>query len=429
MFTPYENRRSPEQKVGVLVFIFDFFVLWYYFFSGTTALRPMASVFWIASALAGMLLFHIRSIPLTSYMSLCILGFVGICISIPTSVDVTISAKYALSIVLFFLVAYQITRPKANMPWLLAIMMAFSLLLVAVTYIQAFVPEVYNSFFLPIMPSRFHERILTFMSNKAHTGLYNQTSSNAVTMSMGCCLCMYYLDKCGEEHKMRKLLSAITLIVFAYGLILTNRRGSSVTIAVLFVFFVIGRMRNPVFKAIVIFVIGGFVLSGAWKDISVIENLLNKSEVYAAEGDITNGRIAIWGESLQIFRNNPLTGCGADMFGYVATAGYAHNSYLQSLTELGLVGMILFYVPFLYGFRKTMGLYMRRHYLSQQERCIVTFCFVWQLYCFINALFESFFATEVSVFMLYIVQMMCIRIEENFQDAIYGQWTENAEKW
>lgn len=415
MHTQYGTRRAPEQRVSVLVFIFDFLVLWYYFFSGTTALRPMAGAFWIGIALVGMLLFQIRSIPLTTYMSLGIIGIVGICLSIPTSIDTSTSAKYALSIALYFLVAYQITRPKTNMRLILALMMGFSLLLVTVTYIQAFAPEIFNTIFLPFLPLRFHERIFTFMRNKAHTGFYNQTSANAVAMSLGCCLSIYCIDTCGSGKSVRKLFSLVALIIFLYGLVLTNRRGSTVTIAVLVAWFFLGRLRNPYYKAIVTVALGGFVLSGAWRDISLLENLLNKTEMYATEGDITNGRLAIWGESLQLFWNKPLAGYGADMYGYVATAGYAHNSYLQSLAELGLVGALLFYIPFIYGLRRTMRVYARRHCLSEQEKSIIVFCFIWQLYCFINALFESFFATEVSVFMLYVVQMMCIRIDESHQ--------------
>lgn len=69
-------------------------------------------------------------------------------------------------------------------------------------------------------------------------------------------------------------------------------------------------------------------------------------------GDITaDGRVQIWRESWQLFKAYPLTGSGLGTFEHAlypfrvwmptSAVDFAHNDYLQILTELGVVGFAL----------------------------------------------------------------------------------------
>ena len=82
--------------------------------------------------------------------------------------------------------------------------------------------------------------------------------------------------------------------------------------------------------------------------------------------DFSNGRIHFWSTSLQIIRDNPVFGTGLESFGVAFTkydtwngtarVEQAHNDYLQTLTDSGIIGFICiaFFVFLL--FRKSFRL-------------------------------------------------------------------------
>ncbi len=83
-------------------------------------------------------------------------------------------------------------------------------------------------------------------------------------------------------------------------------------------------------------------------------------------GDITtDGRVQIWREAWQLFRAFPLTGAGLGTFEHALypfrramptnAVEYAHNDYLQLLTELGTIGFALTMALALWIVRRSLG--------------------------------------------------------------------------
>ena len=72
--------------------------------------------------------------------------------------------------------------------------------------------------------------------------------------------------------------------------------------------------------------------------------------VASAEGLLTEGRVSLWGETLDLVRAYPLLGCGFGAYQSAfykfksswphVTDDYAHNDYLQLLAELGPFGLL-----------------------------------------------------------------------------------------
>ena len=98
---------------------------------------------------------------------------------------------------------------------------------------------------------------------------------------------------------------------------------------------------------------------------SIVERYSTLSQ-YSSE-DTWAGRWSIWQGALQVFASNPLLGVGAGNFPYVALnysvevaqhaaakglgAGVAHNIFLTVVSELGLIGLILFLGVLFYAFK------------------------------------------------------------------------------
>lgn len=95
--------------------------------------------------------------------------------------------------------------------------------------------------------------------------------------------------------------------------------------------------RIPAFAALGITMV---VVASAVPD-SLIRRLASLQEE-ASSGDL-NGRTQYWKEGIQVWMDRPLTGVGTNTFTHAVPSGRsAHNSFVAILTELGLVGLILF---------------------------------------------------------------------------------------
>lgn len=82
--------------------------------------------------------------------------------------------------------------------------------------------------------------------------------------------------------------------------------------------------------------------------------------------DITSGRTILYDYAIKLFYDNPLLGIGWRKYNELtygllsSTSGsHPHNIYLQLLTELGIIGLLLFIIPVIYMFIITIKLLVK----------------------------------------------------------------------
>jgi O-antigen ligase len=157
-------------------------------------------------------------------------------------------------------------------------------------------------------------------------------------------------------HPVLRWLAAIGVPLCGYAILLTLSRGGLVALgaALIAAVFVAGRWR-PV-------VLGGAVITavGAVMYFAVFAPPMARQRVTQLEGG--TGRVDIWKVGWRMVESNPLHGVGAGNFqnssvhfllqpGAVARSDFivdtpkaAHNTYLEVLAELGVVGLALFLI-------------------------------------------------------------------------------------
>src|SRR5699024_10918747 len=81
--------------------------------------------------------------------------------------------------------------------------------------------------------------------------------------------------------------------------------------------------------------------------------------------DVTSGRVYLYEHAYNLFNESPILGigwkgCQELSIGVINSniGSHPHNIYFQVLTELGIVGFILFMIPVVYVFIKTIRLLM-----------------------------------------------------------------------
>jgi O-antigen ligase len=114
-----------------------------------------------------------------------------------------------------------------------------------------------------------------------------------------------------------------------------------------------GRHRSPLPAALILLLLAGGVITAAWVGVGpVVEHFeqLPQNEPLATG---TEGRVALWKDSVKLIRAHPWTGVGLGCFEIAFTnvqsvrltyvIDHAHNDYLEIAAELGLPCALLFF--------------------------------------------------------------------------------------
>ena len=156
-----------------------------------------------------------------------------------------------------------------------------------------------------------------------------------------------------------RLLACFTAVACAAGILLTASRGGlvAVTVALLFAIIVAGRWRAPVAIATAGIAVAGVIYFAGFAPPEVQERI---TEPARGQARLQEGRTTIWQVAWRSVEDNPVQGLGSANFAvsskhYLFEPGtlartdqiidepkVAHNSYLEILAELGIVGAFLF---------------------------------------------------------------------------------------
>ncbi|PGZ44820.1 sugar isomerase [Bacillus anthracis] len=161
----------------------------------------------------------------------------------------------------------------------------------------------------------------------------------------------YYLT-----HLKRKG-SRIGLLLTVATLLLTFSRGAFVAVAFgFFLYFVAAKTKTKIRMIIwgSIFGAGAIYFAQAYFNIDVIS--IVTARFTEVQGDGASGRFDIWGNGLKLFSDSPFLGIG--IYNYRAYSNnmfgidhYMHNTFLEVLTESGMIGFVLYALFFLGLFR------------------------------------------------------------------------------
>jgi len=180
----------------------------------------------------------------------------------------------------------------------------------------------------------------------------------------GTYLVMLHLFTIGFFLKTKEKKYAISSVIFFIALLLSGSRGALISLAVAlpFIFFDSkGRFKSDFLKVISITIIGfvstrflvfitPYIQQNLNINIDFLNDLIRKDSL---TGTSFIGRIEFWKAGLRAFTEKPITGFGLGTFFSAYYVGYgnnqwysrfAHNHYIQTLTELGIIGFILFLI-------------------------------------------------------------------------------------
>ena len=170
---------------------------------------------------------------------------------------------------------------------------------------------------------------------------------SALLMCINICLYRYYIHE--KKYLIFALLNILTVLA-------TGARGSMLLIVLAIIWFIV-KERNMNKKLLYVF--GGIVVSMIVLAIIFRNNALYNAFVKRVLGAINNDgstnsvneRLFFIQTAFELFKKNPVIGCGVDtMRGYLTSVGYwnvtySHCVYVELLSSYGILGTILFFFP------------------------------------------------------------------------------------
>jgi hypothetical protein len=176
------------------------------------------------------------------------------------------------------------------------------------------------------------------------TGIFNDPNDLALALITAIPLCCYFLTD-PKRKGLRPLWIALILL-FGYALLLTHSRGG--LIALMAGLLVLFYMRFGAAKTV--------LLGMVFMPMLLVVFAGRMTTISASEGT-GQSRIQLWSDGLTFFQQAPLFGIGMDAY---TTISYhvAHNSYIHSYVELGMLGGTLFVGAFYFAIH---GLFRLKH--------------------------------------------------------------------
>ena len=247
------------------------------------------------------------------------------------------------------------------------------------------------------------------LSQGLGTGITGVSSYAAFIINIGL---GFYISKIFVIRKLKRK-DVVSAIICTLGILATGKR--TVLIGVVLVTFIMALLSVDKKRFITLLKYGIAVLVVLILSVIFIPKVqVMFTRLADAMGDTDlNNRRVFWENGLLLFLKNPIKGCGFGSYSsfdkYEGTGyGYsAHNIYLETLAELGIIGIILLLILFTCVLYKAMRLLRSKKSISSQSLSI---CSHFVFYGILSYLFYGLMETPMYSFSLefIFVILLCI---------------------
>lgn len=191
-------------------------------------------------------------------------------------------------------------------------------------------------------------------SNRISMSAATNPNTLGISMVIGI-FCVLY--KINFNKILPTLLSFSEVFLFLYVIVLSGSRKSFIGAAILFViWFVFVRkeisktvnkhgVKNTLLLLLVI-IVGGYIFSSFLTDSPILVRL----QQLFKSGD--EGRVNMYIEAFKMFEKSPIVGIGMNNY-RVFFGTYSHSTYAEVLACTGIVGAVLYFIPYMMLINKT----------------------------------------------------------------------------
>lgn len=279
-------------------------------------------------------------------MAWFIAAFVSI-ISCTYSLNSSSSFRYCILLLFYSFFMLLCSQEGIDRTRILNLMEVFCGIHMVATLFQLLIPNVFYSIVSTFLPSDVLSMNKSFWKFGTYCGLSENPAPNGFFIALF--IIIVFNKLIVNEEKKYVWLKILLLIGGCYTLIWTKKRSFLIFVAIVIaISWLIGFRKNQhklkyLVISICLIVLGIYFIERYNLDVLIVEKFLR----YMDQGDISNGRMELWEESLDYFQNHPLFGVGIRSLTTVL-GNDSHNIYIQLLAEVGIIGAFIFYVAIWY---------------------------------------------------------------------------------
>lgn len=284
------------------------------------------------------------------------------------------------------------------------------------TIVQYLYTETFNSFIFNYTISSSQDSINSLTRGNYYPGFgFGQTSVTTGYTSMALGYIWTFWDK--NKPALMKCFDATLFGIILFGLVVVGRRIPLIfAIASLLITYIIISQGKEKWKRILIVIFAAFILlSGVvilFQAVDVPQFLVRYERMVSdfLAGNIPSSmqvRLDLYEQAWVLFNENRLTGIGWFEFQYLNRGEHhVHNTPLQLLAELGLIGFVAVLVPVIYVYYITLKAYNRAFLYAGAIDSMwckgLAYSIFYQTFFLLNSLLDTIFFHIVFVLMYFV---------------------------
>jgi len=392
--------------------IYIFLVTWQFFFFDNSRLRIYPYVFWPIMTVVA--IWNIRKVRVERLHVYNLIAFAYCVVAGIVSGNAGDAFVFLAEILMYYFCMLFIGRSKESQNNMLSMMLVFSGFHLLMLFVQRLLPGAFNVISLVLRGVSGLATSAGSSSNiMVYMGLTSQSSVISLYLILGLMISLY------KALSTRKRYFVGIGIAFLIGIFITNRRTNAVC-GVLILFLVLLFENRNLLKKIVSAIVGvAFISVIGYRNIPGVAGLIDKFQIGITYNNLLSGRDTVWEIAISKFKTSPWFGIGYFELSNHIDLINAHNSFLQKLAELGLIGFIVFFLPFascLIHSIQMLLFSLRRNMISTKERSIILILCAFFMYTCVISLTEGMFETPIFYIVLFMFQNYTIICKKQLRD-------------
>lgn len=321
-------------------------------------------------------------------------------------------------LLILIMISESITLHK-NFPYW--IVLVFGYLQFASIIIQILFPSFFNNNLAVLFRS--YETIVEWSHSYGFSGFSFQVGFASLSLIFAEGYCLAKLFDYSLERK-KRLLYSFQFLIFVIAIGLTGKRGTfAIAVSIPFLMLIINKRTRMIgiLVSLIGLVLGLSSVFVLYKFNSVLQgrhllSRLSDSVVKLFErGDFSSGRLFLWRRAVDVFKEYPVFGTGMHTYWYYSGTGMdPHNTYLETLSEQGIIGFVLLIVSIVICLVKTI-------HLKNDDKKATAFALSFSLFIQLEQILDSFLENSMTTNIIELIMYL-------FAIAILNSVVESEEK-
>lgn len=266
-------------------------------------------------------------------------------ISIIYSIEKDYTIRYDICLLLIISLKIILSNFKKFRKNIINVLIIFSSVHVIATIVYMIFPEMIQTICKAILTPSAYVYNISLMNYGANPGICSEHGFNAFCITVF--LNIFYVKSIYNSRN--KVFNFMMLGAGIIALLATGKRGLLIAnmISMIILLIMVNIENKKKLKRLLFYIIGFFIILKVISYIPATQIVFERFKDLDETGNTLNGREVFYEQMLENIKENTILGSGAKTTEVLTGGNDGHNIYLQILSELGIIGMIVYLLIFI----------------------------------------------------------------------------------